>query len=541
MTRSTIQTVFASVLALALGGGAATWHAQKQNLAGAAVAASAGPSSPLPRTVDPALVTAVKTEPGAKRWLRLVAASEHATAAEMPALIRLAGEDSAAVRMLAARWAELDPHHMFQSLYAEMLLPEGSPNALPERWALQESLFETWIKKDATAVIKALNEIPNFSGRENLRMTVVNQLMKADVAKGLQAMQAWQVNNYLPDLKELGKWAAKDPRAVTDALVKMGSERMGEYGLQEVGKAWAATAPEEALRYAAGLRGSFRATLAKEVIGGWAERDLPAAIAFATSQENAAYRGVLGQSLVGAWGKTDPAAALDWSQENLRGPARTEAIGELVKAAATKDISKAADLVAGMDAGPSQTRASSALFETWFDKKDQRGAALDWLASLPDPAVRNAAFERVQWNWNWQDPDGVRDFLASANGKFAPDSMVSQVARNQAAKNPETAMAWAAKLSPEQATAARSTVLDSWLNSRPDGAMDYVRKLPAGTERETAVRSVTGNLAYQDVTRAAAWYHSLPETEQRAAKTIFDQTGLSTEQRAKLDAAMKKP
>jgi hypothetical protein len=542
MSRSTIQTVLACLVALALGAGAAVWHSQSQDPAPTTTAVAEVPSEPAPRPLDPALVTAVKSEVGAKRWLRLVAASEQATAAEMPSLIRLAGKDSAAIRMIAARWAELDSRHMFKCLYAEMLLPENAPNALPSRWVMQEALFEVWAKKDPAAVMKVLAEVPTFSGIESLRMNVVNAFMKSDPEKGIAAMVEWKITNYYPDMKKLAAWAEKEPKAAADAVQKLGAEHITNEALRQVGKAWAATNPQEALEHAATLRPSARASLAGEVIKVWAERDLASAIEFATSQGNAAYRGALGQALVSTWGKTDPVAAMEWTQENLRGPARNEAIASLIRSATDKDVNNAAQLVAGMEPGPAQTRAASSMFETWFGKKDQRSAALNWLTSLPDEDMRRAAFDRVQWNWSYQDPDGVRDFLSGPHGKLAPPNMVSQVARNQAAKNPETAMDWASKLPAEQATIARASVLERWIAIRPEGAQDFARKLPAGAERDNAVRTITQNLAYQSPERAAAWYQSLPAADQKSAKTFLDQIGLATEQRAKLEAApVKKP
>ena len=97
---------------------------------------------------------------------------EKATAADLPALIRLAGGDSAMVRMLAAHWADLDPSHMFNVLYADALLPEGSPGALPNRADLREVLFEQWTKRDLAGAIEALTNVPNFPGLDTLRTPV---------------------------------------------------------------------------------------------------------------------------------------------------------------------------------------------------------------------------------------------------------------------------------------------------------------------------------------------------------------------------------
>ena len=59
---------------------------------------------------------------------------------------------------------------MLNGLYADALLPEGSPGALPNRADLREVLFEQWTKRDLTGAIEALTNVPNFPGPETLRL-----------------------------------------------------------------------------------------------------------------------------------------------------------------------------------------------------------------------------------------------------------------------------------------------------------------------------------------------------------------------------------
>src|SRR6185295_14259440 len=101
MNRATIITICGSVLALLLGAIAGTSRAP---LAGQS---RPSPSDKLdasnriketerPRPTNDPLADALRTETGAKRWLLLVCAAEKATALDMPGLIRIAGNDSAA-------------------------------------------------------------------------------------------------------------------------------------------------------------------------------------------------------------------------------------------------------------------------------------------------------------------------------------------------------------------------------------------------------------------------------------------------------------
>jgi hypothetical protein len=228
--------------------------------------------------------------------------------------------------------------------------------------------------------------------------------------------------------------------------------------------------------------------------------------------------------LVETWGKSEPSAALAWSQDNLKGAARNLAIAGVIKAAAEKSLTTASQLVSDMEPGAAQNMACASIFETWFGKgKGERDAAFDWLASLPDTTTRTAALEKVQWNWMWQEPDAVRDFIAGPHGDLASQNMINQVARNQVAKNPEAALAWASGLSADHAPEARRSVLESWLQIRPEAAADYARALPAGSERESAIRTVTQTLAWQAPAQGEAWLRSLPAADQAIAQPILDQ------------------
>lgn len=544
MNRSTIITVIGACVALGAGAllGKAVAPAVSANTSSNSSGAKSSNDAAASHE-NAALTRVIQNEKGSKRWLVLLAQAEKADAEKMPSLIRSAGGDSAMIRMLAARWAELDPSHMFASLYADLLQPDGAPGTLPERWILTDVLFEEWVKKDVDGVIKALNNVPEFGGLSNLRMTVVNRLMKADVEKGMIAMKEWNIRHYLPDMKGVAEWAARDPRRAAEVVNGLGADFAVREAMKHVGKAWAQSDPEGGLRYAVSLSPQSRAALASEIIGTWAQRDLSAAVKFATSQEDPMLRASVAQGLVNTWAKTDAAGALAWSQENLRGVARNEAIGGLIKTVAEKDIEAAGDLVAGMEPGAAQNQACASIFETWFNKgKDHRDAALGWLAELPDPKAKESALEKVQWNWMWNDPVSVREFISGPHGHLASTSMIHQVARNQAAKNPEAAMEWASKLPADRVEGARQAVFDNWLQIRPAGAAEYALKLPAGGERKSAIRSISFNFAFESsaIEPALEWFRKLPQADQEVARDAVNQVGMSPERKQKLQEALGK-
>src|SRR5690242_4857142 len=105
MNRAAFHVTLACVCGIAVGGLAAGWPWFVHSDPPAAPASSTAPPAlvTVPRTPSAALAEAVRTAGGERRWLLLASAAEHATPQDMPALIRLAGEDSSARSMLAAR------------------------------------------------------------------------------------------------------------------------------------------------------------------------------------------------------------------------------------------------------------------------------------------------------------------------------------------------------------------------------------------------------------------------------------------------------
>jgi hypothetical protein len=495
----------------------------------------------VPRTISDSEFEVLKAAKGARRWLLLLSFAEKATAADIAALIRSVGPDSTAVRMLAARWAELDPLHMFASIYGDSVLPEDSPNAFPERSELGTVLFEEWAKRDLGTAVKALTDAPDSSVREEYRMILARAAMKEDVEQGLRLMKEWRIRGSVPDMKKVTEWAARDPQHAAKVVVELGNDYSTQQMLRAIGVAWAQTNPEAGLRYAANVDPSARAFLGNELVRKWAERDPNAAAAFAASQDDMSYRAVLGPGLVSAWAATDPTKALAWSRDHLRGEARTEAVATVIRAYAETDLTAASQLVADMEPGGMQNRACASIFDAWFNKgPSERNAAFEWLTSLPNQEAQQMALSQVQWNRAFDDPDSLSTFLSGPYAELAPDYVVTQFAGFRATNDPEGAMKWASSLPAARGSAARLGVLGNWMAQRPEQAQAFVLAMPSGSERQDAVRTISLNIANQSTERAVEWYRNLPAADQPIAMQAFQQLGWKAHQYKALEETPRK-
>ena len=531
MNRDTHHTITGCIVAIALGGVIGAMRSSSR---------TAEPIRPTPSnaetpSINEPLARAMKTETGAKRWLLLVAASEHAAAQDMPGLLRAVGDDEAAQAMIVTHWAKLNPKHMFTSLYADYLLPEGSPAALPNREWLAERLISQWMKSDPAAALKALNEVPEFSGLKALRNHAIEALISTDFEAGLRAMSEWRLRPYISQTKSVEEWAARDPRRATElaaSLSQQGSLR------SIVAKAWADSDPAAGVEFVAALRPPVNAYLGADIVSSWAKKDAAAAAKFVADLGATAFRNATAEGLVSTWGETDAAAALAWSEQNLRGKARTETVAALIEAASKRDLATASKLVSDMDEGDAQNQAVAALFEAWSDKgKEQRAEAIKWLLDLPEKEMQRAALDKAGYRWVEEDPEGARDFISGPHGDLASNGVINRVASQLVSMDPESAMEWATKLPEPRTTTARAAAFQQWLALRPDAAAKYASKLPVGPLREHAISSVTDSLILISPEKAAAWISNLPAAEQKKAVANLD--GYDPKVKEKMAAAMK--
>ncbi len=487
------------------------------------------------------LRTTLASRNGAMRWLTLLGAAEKATAAEMPGILRAAEGLPGAVKMLATRWAELDPQHMLATLRAA----DGRGGVLGDGRALNV-LFEVWTSKSPEAAIAALQDLTAFPRAENMRMTVSNFIMKADPARALQLITQWGFLHYLPDMGPLKKWAEQNPQAAATALVSAKLGKMSEYYMKAVGKAWAASDPAAALRFAGETGGMAGAQLAQAVIAQWGAIDLPAALAHVGGMSDPFLRNRLGLPLMESWAKTDPRAALAWSAENLTGEARNAATGEIVKAMAAQDRHAAAAFLATLESGPARSMALRKFSDEWLGDawmnngdKAEATAALTWLTALADPAEREAAMVQTVWRLMHRAPDETIAFLSTPQGAQAPAMYFAQAARHLAGKNPESAVHWATQLPESRRAVAMESVLDEWATQRPDAAMDWVRAQPAGETRASYVTAMTQRLSYGAPGNSRRWLESLPASDHAAARAALRHVASRPEENAALEALLK--
>ncbi len=481
---------------------------------------------------------------GVTRWLYWLEALEKAMPADFPRLARLAQDNPAALQFVAARWADIAPRHLFDSLVAAAKDRRGLPVH-----ELARVLFDEWPKRDPEAAIAALNEPGHLGMRRAWQDDVATTIINKDIERGLRLFTEWHIENYMPFYDERGpvpKWAAADPRHAAEFALEYPSSYLSQGVMKAIGEEWAKTDPAAALQFAASKRGELGALLGTAALRTWAERNLNEAADWLAEADEPA-RNRLSPGFVEAWAKKDAARALAWCEENLSGSSLACAVGAVVQGAGAKAIAATAALVAAMEPSPGRAEGAVAVARQWFPmlggdpgpggNESVKPQTVAWLASL-DPTSIKRVLDEETWSWATSDPKSMAAFLLTASNEAIPEWTDANLARQMARRNPAEALDWAGRLPGNRALAAGGEAYAEWRSSQPEAATQWLNGLPADdARREPFFQSAIRLLAYDP--QAPEQLAAMTPEERAVARSVIESmTSLPEDRRARLLAGL---
>lgn len=472
---------------------------------------------------------------GVTRWLYWLEALEKAAPSDFPRLARLAQGNATALRFVAAKWAEVAPGHLFDT----MMAASQQGDAFPVN-DLGYLLFQEWPKHDPEAAIAALSGTNDFGMRNSWRFTAVNGVFEADVERGLRLFSEWHIGNYGPRMTGVSKWAAADPRHAAEFTMQHPSGSVSEMTIEAIGKEWAKSEPARALEFAATKPGELGSKLATSVLKQWAERNLNEAGEWLAAADPLT-RNRLSPTFVEAWAKQDAAGALTWCQENLAGSSLMQAVSGVMKGAAAKDVAGAAAFVAQMDPSAARAEAAVAVARKWFPDtfsgKSVKPETVAWLAGLDGDSMKRV-LDEITWTWSATDAKGMATFLEGLKHENVPSYSYTVVARELVRKNPSEALEWANRLSGDAALSAGGAAFAEWRGAQPEAAMKWLDKLPtADKRREAFFKSAIQSLVYHPL--AAEQLGAMNVTERTAARSVLETMNLPADRRTRLLEALR--
>jgi hypothetical protein len=468
---------------------------------------------------------------GVTRWLYWLEALEKAALGDFPRLARLAQSDSIALRFVAARWVELGPRHLFDTLVAASKSGRGFPAD-----QLAEVLFEEWPKRDPEAVIAALNGADGYGQRNRWRRDVAVSLVEQDVERGLRLMSELHIENIGPRMSAVAKWAAADPRHAAEFTLENPAGYASRLTMETIGKEWAKTDPGRALEFAAAKPGELGSALATAVLKEWTGRNLDDAADWLAGAD-ARTRNRLSPAFVETWAKQDAASALTWCESNLEGSGLAQAVGGVLKSVAARDVAGAARLVAEMNPSPARAEAAAAVARKWFPEfasynKAVEPEAIAWLGGLDAHSVKRV-LDEVRWQWSNSDPKSMAAYLASSSNEQIAPEVHSTLARQMARKNPFEALDWASRLPADRALSAGNDAFNAWQYAQPEAAMQWLNDLPSADARRLPFfQSAVRFLSYDP--RAPELFGAMSASDRAAARSVIETMSLPEDRRTRL-------
>lgn len=467
---------------------------------------------------------------GVTRWLYWLEALEQAAPKDFPRLIRLAQGNPTATRLIADRWVELNPRHLFDTIVAA---PQNTPGFPVNELGIV--LFREWPKRDPEAVIAALNEADNFRARDDWGAPVAEVVMETNAERGLRLLSDWHLEHFAPRMAGVARWAALDPQHAAEFTLENSVGAAARYSMETIGQAWAKTDPASALEFAASKPGELSPMLAAAALKVWAARD-PRDAAGWLAGADAGTRNRLSASFVEAWAKQDASRALMWCEENLTGSSLARAVGGVLKGSAENDLPGAAALVGAMKPSPTRAEAAAAVAEQWFPRLSSNASVkpetMAWLSGLDAESVKRV-LDRTQWDWSTSDPKSMAAFLAGSDSEQIPASAYTILAREMARRNPSEALEWAGRLPESRRLEAGAEAFAEWRIAQPETALKWLNELPAvDARRQPYFRRALQGLAYDPQT--AEQFAALAATDRAAARSAVATMTLPENRRAKL-------
>lgn len=413
---------------------------------------------------------------------------------------------------VASEWAQTDAAGAVAWASA---LPSGV-----ERNQVLQSVVMQWAVQDFEAADRYVREMPAGQAKNQFLAQIAMQMDNKDPAvvmkwmKELPAAQRTQAAQHV-----IHSLSRSDPAAALELLESLpaGAQRRGMW-VGQVVNGWAESDLPQAVAWVKGLPdGETKRQALMNLSWRWMETAPQEAVEYATSLPPGRTREqVLGQA-ASNWGMRDPAAASAWAVGLPEGEARQRALVSVLGAWSSSAPTDAATFVANLPPGGLQTEAALGVAGVWAEQSPQE--AMSWIRGFTDPSVKEQAQARVLGTWARNDGEGASDFLRAQPAGHERDVLVTSAINGLAHQDPSQAAALTTLISAEsdQRGNAWSQVAGAWAQEDPAAAAQWLGGLPAGGQRDAALNGFVHSSLFNDPSVAATAAALITDPAQRAA------------------------
>jgi len=265
---------------------------------------------------------------------------------------------------------------------------------------------------------------------------------------------------------------------------------------------WVELDPPAAIEQAKAFTSDIvRPSLWTELLTRWAEKDLTAALAWASTQPAGQRRREAVVCVAATLAKQDPAAAVKLLEPVVLNDAELTVLEKALGEWAARDFTAASAHALTVVNSRIQRAMFRALLESRSDTRLRE--TLDWVATLPDFGFRAETIPKLIKRWMGTDPMAALDYVVGLDLSMLRRDVLSQSFEQLAKESPEKARAVYAKLG---STADQELVINGLIHGSMqidrDRTLEYVKGLPEGRPRTRALAEVAITLAPVDMAEA---------------------------------------
>ena len=263
----------------------------------------------------------------------------------------------------------------------------------------------------------------------------VDKVAKASPEEIVDAEPAWQTVETLPQ----GVTASD-----VAAAASTGSPRQRERALEDVLSQASLAEVKKALEWANALpEGPMKKAALEKILKRWGELDGPGATSYAAQVYGETGNASLLREALAGWAEKDPQAAVNQLaglglSEGLQGDIRRDLLEQWA------DLNPAAAAsYAVANRNPDNWRGLVGTVADEWSKRDPK-AAVDWAAGLEAGRDKRGALYSAISNWADADPNGAAAYVSSQPPGESRDMMAGTLARELGQEDPASGLKWAA-------------------------------------------------------------------------------------------------
>ncbi|HET6409942.1 MAG TPA: hypothetical protein VFG14_18780 [Chthoniobacteraceae bacterium] len=480
-----------------------------------------------------------------RKQTALYSYAESLDASKMPGAVNEAMQlpiqhRNAALAVLFARWAELDPEAAAK--YAN-LLPKSANPAM-----LRRAAMTAWTEKDMDGALAWARSLEKGEARNDTLSLIAGALAKRDPNAAMQMVKdnfapreagsayesvfaAWAESDFAaamvaaqgitdPQLRArvlratLSKRTDSDPKGVLEAVrTSKVSDLRWNVGNNALNR-WMERDLTAARDYVLGLpNGEMREMQVRQVAQEMARRDPQEALTWIDSIPEGDREEAI-EGLFSSWANKDPNAAIQAARALPEGRVQENAIAQLVQNLIESDSTTALELLKDLPEGAARQNALSNVSYRWA-RIDPQAAANWYITNVPEN--QRGSMHQIMWEWSRSDPEAAMKWAIELPEGDNKGQILGQVFSQMSRNDPAAAAAQIEKLPPESQRNAVSNFISNWAHRDPEAAVRWAATLRDESSKNTAYSNVASQWGQRDPISAARWLEKLPVGQARDA------------------------